>query len=138
MFFSEQPGETITQKRENLLLRVGLNIQSSLPKVSQDFETAVLNRWHRACEIQKYFARTTSPRWDLHVDMIGPYSKSIRKQQPGAAIIRNNDSIACMTAIGRFKIVKVPTYNLNEVTGSDDEYIDNHWPVLESYLTKNG
>ena len=33
MFFSEQPGETITQQRENSLLRVGLNISSSLPKV---------------------------------------------------------------------------------------------------------
>ena len=43
VFFSEQPGETITQKRENSLLCVGLNIQSSLPKVSQAFETAVLN-----------------------------------------------------------------------------------------------
>ena len=44
VFFSEQPGETITQQRENSLLRVGLDIQSSLPKVSQAFETAVLNR----------------------------------------------------------------------------------------------
>ena len=44
VFSSEHPGETITQQRENSLLRVGLNIQSSLPKVSQDFETAVLNR----------------------------------------------------------------------------------------------
>ena len=26
VFFSEQPGETITQQRENFLLRVGLNI----------------------------------------------------------------------------------------------------------------
>ena len=44
VFFSEHPGETITRQRENSLLRVGLNIQSSLPKVSQAFETAVLNR----------------------------------------------------------------------------------------------
>ena len=44
VFFSEQPGETITQQRENSLLRVGLNIQSPLPKVSQAFVTAVLNR----------------------------------------------------------------------------------------------
>ena len=33
VFFSEQPGETITQQRGNSLLRVGLNISSSLPKV---------------------------------------------------------------------------------------------------------
>ena len=44
VFFSEQPVETIAQQRENSLLRVGLNIQYSLPKVSQAFETAVLNR----------------------------------------------------------------------------------------------
>ena len=31
---------------------------------SQAFETAVLNRWPWACEIPKYFARTTIPRWD--------------------------------------------------------------------------
>ena len=31
---------------------------------SQAFETAVLNRWTRAYEIPKYFAQTTSQRWD--------------------------------------------------------------------------
>ena len=31
---------------------------------SQAFETAVLKRWPRGYEIPKYFARTTSPRWD--------------------------------------------------------------------------
>ena len=44
VFFSEQPVETITQQRENSPQRVGLNIQCTLPKVSQAFETAVLNR----------------------------------------------------------------------------------------------
>ena len=39
-------------------------LQYSLPKVSQAFKTAVLNRWPRACKIPKYFARTTSPHWD--------------------------------------------------------------------------
>ena len=73
MFFSEQPGENITQQRENSLLRVGLNIQSPLPKFSQVFETAVLNRWPRAYEIQKYFARTTSPRWDANRCMFHTY-----------------------------------------------------------------
>ena len=33
-------------------------------KSSQAFETAVLNWWPRAYEIPKYFAQTTSPRWD--------------------------------------------------------------------------
>ena len=44
VFFSDQLRETITQRRENSLLRVGLDIQPSLPKVSQAFKTAVLNR----------------------------------------------------------------------------------------------
>ena len=65
VFFSEQPGETITQQRENSLLRVGLNIKSSLPNFSQAFETTVLNRRPRAYEIPKYFAWTTSPLWDI-------------------------------------------------------------------------
>ena len=34
LFFSEQPGETITQQHENSLLRVGLNISSYLPNFS--------------------------------------------------------------------------------------------------------
>ena len=33
VLFSEHTGETITQKRENSLLCVGVNIKSSLPKV---------------------------------------------------------------------------------------------------------
>ena len=32
--------------------------------------------------------------WDsVHVDLIGPYSKSIRQQHPGGAIIVNNFSL---------------------------------------------
>ena len=74
----------------------------------------------------KNFAELTL--WDLvHVDLIGPYSKSIIKQQLGGAIINNNVSLTCMTIInppmGWFEIIKIPTYNLNEVTGGDYEYI---------------
>ena len=43
-FFSEQPGETITQQRENSLLRVGLKHLIFPSESSQTFETAVLNR----------------------------------------------------------------------------------------------
>ena len=38
--------------------------------------------------------------WDLvHVDLIGSYSKSIKQQQPGSAIMKNNGNLACMTMI---------------------------------------
>ena len=67
--------------------------------------------------------------WDLvHVDLICPYSKSIRQHQPGGTIIWKNASITCTTMIGPatgwFEIVKIPTLSLKEVTEGNDEYID--------------
>ena len=67
--------------------------------------------------------------WDsVHVDLMGPYRNYIRKQQPGDTIISNNDSMTCIMminpAIGWFEIVDISTYNLNEVTSGNDEYID--------------
>ena len=64
--------------------------------------------------------------WDMvHVDLIGTYRKSIRQQQPGGAIIWNNSSLACMTMIDPatvwFKVIKIPTFNLDEVTASNNE-----------------
>ena len=36
-------------------------------------------------------------QWYLvHVDLIGPYSKSIRQHHPGGTVILNNSSITCM------------------------------------------
>ena len=68
----------------------------------------------------------------VHVELIGPYSKSISQQNPGGAIIKNNVILVCMTMIepskGWFKIVKVPTYGLDEVTGGNDDYIDKPSP----------
>ena len=62
------------------------------------------------------------------MDVLGPYNNSIRQQQPGGAIIKNNFSITCMTMIDPatswFEISEIPTYNLDEVAGSNDEYID--------------
>ena len=56
--------------------------------------------------------------WDLvHVDMIGPYSKSILQHQPDGAIVMINVSLTCMTmidpAMGWFKIFEIPTYQLD-------------------------
>ena len=46
----------------------------------------------------------------------------------GGAIIKNNVSLTCMAmsgpTMGLFEIVKVLTYELNELTGANDEYID--------------
>ena len=63
--------------------------------------------------------------WDLvHLYLIGPYSKSIIQQHPGGAIILKNYILACMTIIDPatswFKINKIPTFYLNEVTAGND------------------
>ena len=35
--------------------------------------------------------------WDtVHVELIGTYSKSIKQQQPGVTIIKNNVSLTCI------------------------------------------
>ena len=39
------------------------------------------------------------PWYLVHVDPIGPYSKSIRQHQPGGAIIKTDFSLNCMTVI---------------------------------------
>ena len=67
--------------------------------------------------------------WDtVHVNLIGPYTKSIRQKHLGGAIIKNNASLNWMNmikpALGWFEITKVLTYDLDEVTGGNDKYID--------------
>ena len=67
--------------------------------------------------------------WDpVHVDIICPYSNYIRQQQLGGAIISNNDSLICVTMIDPatcwFGIVEIPTYNLHEFIGGNNEYIN--------------
>ena len=63
----------------------------------------------------------------MHVDLIGPYNKSIRQQQTGGAIIRKNYSLTCMTIIdpatGWFEIFEIPTFDIDEVMAGNDEYI---------------
>ena len=63
--------------------------------------------------------------WDsVHVDLIGPYSKSIRQQHPGRSVIQNNSSLTYMTmvdpATGWFEIVNIPMFDLEKVTLGKD------------------
>ena len=60
--------------------------------------------------------------------MIGTYRKSIRKHQQGGTIIKNNVSLTCIATIGLatgwFEIIEILTFDLNEATASNDEYIN--------------
>ena len=71
------------------------------------------------------------PRYLVHVDLVGQYSKSIRQQQPGGAIIKKHFSLTCMTIIdlatGWFNIIEIPMYDLDEITGGNDEDIDKSY-----------
>ena len=63
--------------------------------------------------------------WDtVHVDLIGPYIKSIRQHQPGGTFIRRNASLTYITMIdpatGWFEIFEIPTFDLEEVTLGND------------------
>ena len=53
----------------------------------------------------------------IHVDLLGPYSKFIRQQQPGGAIVNNNVSLTCVTMIdpatGCFETIEVPMFDLD-------------------------
>ena len=67
--------------------------------------------------------------WDtVHVDLIGPYIKSIRKEDPGGANLRKNASQNCIEMInpvtGWFQIIEIPTFDLGEVTAGNDKYIN--------------
>ena len=67
--------------------------------------------------------------WDtVNVYLIGPYSKSIIQQHTGGTVIKKNASLTFMTIIdpatGWFDIVKIPTFDLKEVTIGNDEYIN--------------
>ena len=70
----------------------------------------------------------------MHVDLIGPYIESIRQQQPGGTTIFNNSSLTCMMIIdpatGCLDIVKIPTFDLNEITIGNDEYTDKSYAMV--------
>ena len=66
--------------------------------------------------------------YSMHIDLIGPYSKSIRHQKPGGTIIKKGVSLACLKIVdpttGWFEIIKFPCFDFNEVSRVNIEYID--------------
>ena len=68
--------------------------------------------------------------WDsVHVDLIGPYSKSIIQHLSG-----NMKLIGPTTSC--FKTVKIPTFDLSDLTACNDELIDKS-PAKVSQMFNN-
>ena len=69
----------------------------------------------------------------VHVDLILPYSKSIRQQEKVGCNINNDVSLTCMTMIDTnmdwFKISKVLKFDLDGITGGSNEYIKSEKSV---------
>ena len=64
----------------------------------------------------------------MHIDLIGPYIKPRIQHNMGGNTIKSDVILICMTMIGPatcwFEIVKLPTFDLNEVLSGNDEYFD--------------
>ena len=60
----------------------------------------------------------------VHVDLIGSYINIIRQPNTVENTTRNNVSRTCMTIIdsaaGWFEVVKLTTFDLDEVTGGNN------------------
>ena len=65
------------------------------------------------------------PWYLVHVDLIGPYRRSMIQKKPGVNVIYKKDRIPCMTMIdpasGWFEIVEITTFNLKEVMAGNDD-----------------
>ena len=74
----------------------------------------------------------------VYVDLIGPYSKSIRQHQTGGAIIKNNFSLTYMAMIdpdtGWFEIFELLMYDIGEFMGGNDEYIDKSYARVSQFF----
>ena len=96
-------------------------------KLCKIFQTLKYRKTLYGCVPPKNIAELKP--WDtVNVDPIVPYIKSIRKQNLGGAIRKNNVSLTCIMIInpdiGWFEIAKVPEYDLGEVMEGTYEYIN--------------
>ena len=76
--------------------------------------------------------------WNLvHINLVGPYTKSKIKHHPGGAITKKYlilDYIAMIDpATGWFKIIKVPWFDINEAARGNIEHVDK-LPARVSHL----
>ena len=76
----------------------------------------------------------------VHIYLIGSYTKSIRRKNPGVDIIRYDISLDYMKIIYPatvwFEIVEVPCFNLGEFTSGNEEYMDKYSSRVTNMFNK--
>jgi hypothetical protein len=64
----------------------------------------------------------------VHIDLIGPYTITVKQTQPGGEIKEIELKLTAMTmvdpATGWFEIVEVPYYSIEDVKKDEQNYID--------------
>ena len=69
-----------------------------------------------------------TPWHTVHVDLIGPYTKTVNQMQPGGTVTEVELYLTCMTfidpATGWFEIAQVPYHDLDQIKVQNQEYID--------------
>ena len=74
----------------------------------------------------------------MHTELIGPYIKPIRQHHTVGSTTKNDISLTCVEMINParswFKIVKVLTFNLDDVTVGNHEYIDKSYARIRQLL----
>jgi hypothetical protein len=81
--------------------------------------------------------------WNMvHIDLISPYTKTVKQHQPGNKIKEVDLFLTCMTFIDPatewFEIVEVPYYDLDEIKMDNQQYIHKLLLELVNCSTKRG
>jgi hypothetical protein len=75
------------------------------------------------------------------VDLIGPYTKTVKQIQPGGTVTEVDFYLTCMTfidpATGWFEITQVPYYDLDQVNVQNQEYIDKTSARISQLFNNN-
>jgi len=78
----------------------------------------------------------------VHIDLIGPYTVTVKQQQLANQIVNTKLTLVYMTfidlATGWFEIAEVPTHDLEEVKIGNKEYIDKTSARISQLFYNNG
>ena len=128
-FYTNQSGGScITNTVWQVWYWKGLLIQAELSVKTCKKCQQLKNRKTIYAHLPPKIIAVLKPWNSVHTNLVGPYYKPIRPNNPGGVIIKKYVSLACMTMIdistGWFEIAEFPCFGLAEVARGNNEYID--------------